>query len=117
MHSATLSMSSKLTSLWIAPGAVLLLASAFLAGAEPPGQAGHDADPELAGYKSTPASGAVEVLQRRMERGEARLEFSAAHGYLPALLRALKVSPSSQLLVASKTSPNKNHISPKNPRA
>lgn len=56
-------------------------------------------------------------MHRRTERNEASLEFSTAHGYLPALLRELKVPPSSQLLVPSKTSPNKNYISPQNPRA
>ena len=68
-------------------------------------------------YKSTAASGAVAALHTRLERGEARLDFAAKQGYLLALLRELKIPPSSQLLVASKTSPNKAHISPKNPRA
>jgi hypothetical protein len=89
----------------------------FLSAAEPAGKLHHNADTEPAGYKSTIASGDVEALHRRLERNEARLEFSAPHGYLPALLRELSVPPSSQLLVASKTSPNKRYISPTNPRA
>ncbi|HXJ56471.1 MAG TPA: hypothetical protein VNU68_07405 [Verrucomicrobiae bacterium] len=95
----------------------LLLTTPGLPAAEPEGRihAGPDADP--ASYKSVAARGAVNELQRRLDQGEARLEFSARHGYLPALLRELKVSPASQLLVASKTSPNKDYISPKNPRA
>lgn len=72
---------------------------------------------DLANYKATAAGGVVETLHARLERNEARLEYSTNHGYLPALLRELKLAPSSQLLVASKTSPNKNYISPKNPRA
>jgi hypothetical protein len=101
------------------PGLVLawLLSATFLPAAEPAGKVRHDADIGPAGYASTAASGDVEALHRRLERNEARLEFSAAHGYLPALLRELRVPASSQLLVASKTSPNKKYISPTNPRA
>lgn len=94
-----------------------LLSAMVLSAAEPAGKPRHDADAELAGYKTTAASGDVETLHSRLERNEARLEFSTPHGYLPALLRELGVLPSSQLLVASKTSPNKKYISPKNPRA
>lgn len=94
-----------------------LLPATFLAAAEPGNKLRPAADTELTSYKSTVASGTVEALHVRMERNEARLEFSTPHGYLPALLRELKVSPTSQLLVASKTSPNKHYISPKNPRA
>jgi len=71
----------------------------------------------MSAYKSTAASGAIAVLQQRMERGEFRLTYETKHGYLLSLLRELKVSSSSQLLVASKTSPNKALISPHNPRA
>lgn len=94
-----------------------LLSAAVLSAAEPVGKPRPDADVEPAGYRSTAATGDVESLHRRMERNEARLEFSMLHGYLPALLRELGVAPSSQLLVASKTSPNKKYISPGNPRA
>ena len=95
----------------------LLLTAPGLPAAEPEGRIRAGPDSDLANYKSVAASGAVNELQRRLDQGEARLEFSARHGYLPALLRELKVSPASQLLVASKTSPNKDYISPKNPRA
>jgi len=105
----------------IPPGMMLVLAwllsAMFLSAAEPAGKPRHAADAELAAYKSIAASGDVESLHSRIERNEASLEFSTSHGYLPALLRELRVPPSSQLLVASKTSPNKNYISPKNPRA
>ncbi len=94
-----------------------LLPATFLAAAEPGDKLHPAADTELTSYKSTVASGTVEALHVRMERSEARLEFSPPHGYLPALLRELKVPATSQLLVASKTSPNKHYISPKNPRA
>jgi predicted nucleic acid-binding protein len=68
-------------------------------------------------YKKTPDSGEVRSLQERLERGTAQLTYEAKHGYLLSLLRALNVPTSSQLLVASKTSPNKALISPQNPRA
>ena len=105
----------------IPPSAMLvlwwLLSATFLSAAEPAGKPPHGGEAEQASYKSTGASGDVEALHSRLERNEAGLEFSAQHGYLPALLRELRVAPSSQLLVASKTSPNKKYISPKNPRA
>jgi hypothetical protein len=101
--------------------ALVILTALLCAGAssaadpgEPPRQG---AAAEVANYNSTPASTAIEVLHALMDRNEARLEFSGAHGYLPALLRELEVPLSSQLLVASKTSPNKHYISPRNPRA
>jgi hypothetical protein len=101
----------------LALGLTGLLLTQVLNAAEAGSQTRPGSDVELPGYKSTAASGAIETLHSRIERKEARLEFSPTHGYLPALLRELKVSPSSQLLVASKTSPNKHYISPKNPRA
>ncbi len=74
-------------------------------------------DEELSGYHRTTATGAVAALEKRLDAGTASLETDATHGYLMALLRELNISPSSQLLVASKTSPNRHLISPKNPRA
>lgn len=75
------------------------------------------ADLDLAVYKGTPASGPVEAVRQGLEQGAVSLEFDARLGYLPGLLRLLKVPAASQLLVASKTSPNKSYISPRNPRA
>jgi len=66
---------------------------------------------------STEAAGVVAALQQQLEQGRARLEYRGPHGYLESLLENLKIPVSSQLLVASKTSPNRDLISPKNPRA
>lgn len=74
-------------------------------------------DEEMKGYKATEATDAIAGLQKRLDAGAARLAHDDAYGYLPALLQELKVPASSQLLVASKTSPNKALISPKTPRA
>jgi hypothetical protein len=83
-----------------------------------PDSARHSAfDEEMETYKTTEASGAIASLEKRLERGEAQLRYETPHGYLLSLLRELSVPASSQLLVASKTSPNKALISPKNPRA
>lgn len=74
-------------------------------------------DLELGSYRATAALNEVEQLNQRVQAGEKVPEYSEAHGYLPFLLRELKIPASSQILVASKTSPNKHHISPTNPRA
>jgi hypothetical protein len=74
-------------------------------------------DEDMKAYKTTEASGAIASLQQRLERGEAQLRYETPQGYLLSLLRELNVPASSQLLVASKTSPNKALISPQNPRA
>jgi hypothetical protein len=59
---------------------------------------------------------AVEDLRLRLAQGEG-LSFDADRGYLPALLKALRVPESSQTLVYSKTSLQAQRIFPANPRA
>lgn len=59
----------------------------------------------------------VSRLQRRVESGECRLEHDSKLGYLPAVLKALEVPISSQTLVFSGTSVQKELISPQHPRA
>lgn len=59
----------------------------------------------------------VARLAARLEAGEARLEFREGTGYLTALLDALGVPVSSQMLVFAKNSVNARLISPENPRA
>lgn len=68
-------------------------------------------------YSDTAGDGPVAKLQQKIDRGDVRFKFDAEYGYLPSLLEALKVPSSSQLLVFSKTSLQRTHISPKNPRA
>lgn len=75
------------------------------------------ADLDLETYRKTTASGPVETVRRALGDGRTTLEFEGESGYLRALLRELQVPATSQLLVASKTSPNKQRISPRNPRA
>lgn len=59
----------------------------------------------------------VADLQRKLDAGEVQLEYDDEHGYLPSVLRLLKVPTSSQVLVNSKTSFQLRRISPKHPRA
>lgn len=59
----------------------------------------------------------VSRLQRRIDQGSAKLEWSDAHGYLPSLLRHLAVPIESQMLVFSKTSFQLQRITPQTPRA
>ncbi len=68
-------------------------------------------------YDTAPATDPVAQLQQRVERGEIRLAYDEAHGYLPAVLEALHVPVSSQMLVFSKTSFQQRRITPRRPRA
>lgn len=69
------------------------------------------------GYRNGGGHDPVALLQRRLERGEVKLEYAEDNGYLKSVLNALQISVSSQGLVFSKTSFQLHRISPKNPRA
>jgi hypothetical protein len=71
------------------------------------------------GYRSEPLDNPVAELRARLARGETELAFDERPhvGYLPAVLRELGVSPTSQLLVYSKTSLQQRLIAPRRPRA
>jgi hypothetical protein len=56
-------------------------------------------------------------LQQRIDSGLVKLKYDQAHGWLPAILRELKIPVSSQMLVFSKTSFQRDLISPDYPRA
>lgn len=66
--------------------------------------------------KSTPRN-AVSALAGRVGSGETHLAYDEEFGYLKSLLAALEVPPSSQMLVYSKTSLQRQYISPSTPRA
>jgi len=66
--------------------------------------------------KETP-TGPVAELIRRIEAGKAKLEWDAKLGWLPSFQKALGVPAASQTLVFSKTSLQREHIHPGNPRA
>lgn len=68
-------------------------------------------------YDSAPASDRVAQLQQLLDRGELTLAYDDAHGYLRAVLEAMDVPISSQMLVFSKTSFQQRRITPRRPRA
>ncbi len=68
-------------------------------------------------YGTTPVHDSIAQLQKKLDQGEVHLSFDAKHGYLPSILKALDVSPASQVLVFSKTSFQRSRISPRRPRA
>jgi hypothetical protein len=59
----------------------------------------------------------VALLQKRMDRGEVKLEFQPKWGYLQSVLKLLGINIDSQVLVFSKTSSQVSRISPATPRA
>jgi hypothetical protein len=68
-------------------------------------------------YKTAATENAITALQARIDSGKTKLPFVEDHGYLPALLKELNVPRSSQVLVFSKTSFQRERITPKTPRA
>jgi hypothetical protein len=68
-------------------------------------------------YRSENLSDPVAILQRRLNRGEARLEYEPKHGYLKSVLEKLAIPIDTQTLVFSKTSFQYKKISPEQPRA
>jgi hypothetical protein len=74
-------------------------------------------DEETINYSKAKDSSPVARLQERLDRGAATLAYDDQFGYLPALLGALGIPTNSQMLVFSKTSFQRERISPKTPRA
>jgi hypothetical protein len=68
-------------------------------------------------YARTSDNSRVAQLQRRIDTGRIKLKHEAAYGYLLSVLQELDVPRSSQMLVFSKTSFQRERISPHNPRA
>lgn len=93
----------------------LLLASFLLLPVEATRGREDESDP-IADRDSTPINPIVR-LRDRIHRGDLKLEYEPAHGYLKSLLGALDVPVSSQVLVFSKTSLQHDRISPNTPRA
>lgn len=68
-------------------------------------------------YSKTKANDAISQLQTLIENNKTTLHFSEERGYLDSLLQNLKIPKSSQVLVFSKTSFQRDLISPQTPRA
>src|SRR5438094_1511007 len=67
-------------------------------------------------YSQTPGVGPVAKLQERIDNGEVTLKRDEQFGYLLSILDELKVRKSSQMLVFSKTSFQRERIDPRHPR-
>lgn len=68
-------------------------------------------------YSRSQPNNSVSRLQTRLDREETRLEYHDNQGYLRAVLAALEVPVDSQMLVFSKTSLQRDRITPRTPRA
>ncbi len=84
--------------------------------AVPPARAG-DFEREPINYSKTPANNTVSRLQQRIDAGQITLTYEDQGGYLRSLLHELNVPVSSQTLVFSKTSLQRERIKPTTPRA
>src|SRR5262245_43212530 len=74
-------------------------------------------DEDTINYSKSKADGPVARLQERIEKGEVKLKHDVGYGYLFSVLEELRVPKSSQMLVFSKTSFQRERISPQTPRA
>ncbi len=68
-------------------------------------------------YLKAPLTDPISKLQKRLNADEVRLTFDEKSGYLASVLKTLNVSETSQMLVFSKTSFQRNRIHPRTPRA
>src|SRR5690348_2186480 len=81
---------------------VFALLTSAVAYSSPRQQAGYDAPP--INYSKGKPSDPVAVLDARLASGRSTLDYEAQHGYLKAVLKELDIPASSQSLVFSKTS-------------
>lgn len=68
-------------------------------------------------YATAPADDAIAPLIAKLRAGHLKLHDDPQHGYLVAILKELQIPQSSQVLVFSKTSLQRQRISPRTPRA
>ena len=74
-------------------------------------------DEAIIGYSAQTPNDRIAKLQAQIASGEVMLRWDEEFGWLPALLDALKIPKSSQMLVFSQTSLQRRAITPRNPRA
>lgn len=105
---------------------LIVLSAIGLAVAASAAPQGHDQNPSFPAipadhkairYFASESDDPVARLQKRMDRGEVKLDFEQKGGYLRCVLQLLGIPVDSQLLVFSKTSSQVSHISPPTPRA
>ncbi len=98
-------------------GGLLAVALLGLPGSRPARAEGAELEREPINYTKAPAQNAVSRLQQRIDTGKTRLNYEARFGYLRSVLRELNVPQSSQTLVFSKTSLQRQRIRARQPRA
>lgn len=81
------------------------------------GFAQFDIEHEPINYLKTPLTDPISKLQKRLDADETHLSFDLKSGYLASVLKTLDVPETSQMLVFSKTSFQRNRINPRTPRA
>ena len=101
----------------LASVALVSIVLAIVAASEQPARAQISFDREPINYSASEVNDPVAQLQRRMDKGQIELKWDEEHGYLKSVLAALDISPSSQMLVFSKTSFQLRRIAPWTPRA
>lgn len=94
-------------------GSLLLLPVLCLAG----GQHQDDFDHPAIQYMKRVPDNPISRLQKQLDAGQLRLTYNARNGYLSSVLAQLKIPVSSQMLVFSKTSFQRELITPHAPRA
>lgn len=82
-----------------------------------PALAQFDIEREPINYVKANLSDPISRLQKQLDSDEVRLTFDDKSGYLASVMKTLSVSETSQLLVFSKTSFQRNRIHPRTPRA
>lgn len=75
-----------------------------------------DFDREPINYATSQPDNCISRLQQKIDQGSATLKFDR-RGYLASVLNELDVSPTTQMLVFSKTSLQRHRIEPATPRA
>ena len=80
-------------------------------------QASEDSEDEAIQYSRSTPNDAISRLQKAIDSGAAKLDYNSRNGYLQSVLRQLKVPSASQILVFSKTSFQRQLITPDSPRA
>ncbi len=68
-------------------------------------------------YSTATPDNAISRLQTKLASGDNKIRFTEEHGYLRSVLAALDISESSQVVVFSKTSLQRERITPRTPRA
>jgi hypothetical protein len=96
--------------------AACIVVCATLASA-PPANADAPYEQDPINYMTATPDDTVSRLQKRIDAGDVKLDHNDRNGYLDSILRNLGIPVSSQSLVFSKTSFQRDGISPKSPRA